>query len=194
MSNAIDHVRVAELVSLFKGGDEAAFDELVKTFQRPVFNLAYRMLSSYEEAGDATQETFVKVYRSIDKFRGEARFATWLYAVASNMCRNQRRKLVRRKVELQVLDIGNGEDERGMDPVDPGFGPRDRAQHGDIAEAVNKALRDIPDDFATAVVMKDIQGLSYEDISEAMACSMGTVKSRIARGRGMVRDRLRGLL
>lgn len=194
MSNTVDHVRVAELVSQFKDGEEAAFDELVLIFQKPVFNLAYRMLSSYEEAADATQETFVKVYRSINKFRGEARFATWLYAVASNMCRNRRRKLVRRKVELQILDAGDDEHNPGMEAVDPGFGPRDRVAHGEIADAVNDALGEIPEDFAAAVVMKDIQGLSYEDIAEAMKCSMGTVKSRIARGRGMVRERLKGVI
>jgi len=189
-----DKVRADRLAARFRGGDAGAFDELVLIFQRPVFNLAYRMLNNYEEASDAAQEIFVKVYRSIGKFKGRSSFSTWLYAVAANICRNRLRRIRRISAfEVRTSDLRSAGDNDCLEPVavDPYPAPDRTAELSDIKRSVEEAVASLQPDFANVIIMKDIQNMSYEEIAETFGCSLGTVKSRLSRARMMMRERLR---
>lgn len=193
----LDKVRVDRLAARFKGGDAGAFDELVLIFQRPVFNLAYRMLNNYEEANDAVQEIFVKVYRSIGKFKGRSSFSTWLYAVAANICRNRLRRIKRISTfEVRTSDLRSAGDNDCREPVavDPCPAPDRTAELSDIKRSVEKAVASLQPDFASVIVMKDIQNMRYEEIAETLGCSLGTVKSRLSRARMMMKEKLQLLL
>jgi RNA polymerase sigma-70 factor (ECF subfamily) len=181
------------LVARFRAGDDQAFDELVRLFQTRLFNFVYRMLNDREEAADLTQEIFVKVYDAIPGFRGESGFATWLYAVAANMSRNRLRRLNRiRAFETVSLDapleIGDSAVPRPAASPDPS--PSEAVARADAAELLKRTLAELPADFGAAVVMRDVQGMTYEEIAGAFRCSIGTVKSRIARGRMLIKNKM----
>jgi RNA polymerase sigma-70 factor (ECF subfamily) len=187
--------RANELAQRFRGGDERAFDELVLMFQGQIFGLAYRLLNNNrEDADDAAQEIFVKVYRSISKFRGDAGFSTWLYTIAVNTCRSRMRKTKRRSsFEVRIADRPGTEDDDYPEPVavDHGSLPDKVLQMKELRRNVARVVADLPGDFATVMVMRDLQDMSYEEISVALGCSMGTVKSRICRARVMAREKLK---
>lgn len=191
LASVIDNKAVAELVVQVKEGKRAAFDDLVRMFQKPVFNLAFRMLNDYEAAQDVVQEIFVKVFHSLSRFKGEALFSTWLYAIAVNMCRNQRR-VARRKSYFEYRNDESPADGRDSKElmVDPAPGPDVNVEHNETKAAVQNVIAGLPEEFATAIIMRDIQDMSYEQIAEILGCSMGTVKSRISRARWMVREQL----
>jgi RNA polymerase sigma-70 factor (ECF subfamily) len=175
-----------ELAARFRQGDERAFDEIVKSYQKRIFNLAYRMLNHYEEAADLTQEIFVKVYRSMSQFRGESAFTTWLYAIAINMCRtrlvNLRRRASREALTLDApLETEDGTMTREF--ADPGQSLPEQLEKAEAGRELKKCLADLPPDFAAVLVMRDLQQMSYAEIARAAHASIGTVKSRIARGR-----------
>ena len=181
-----------ELVLRSQKGDADAFGELVKRHQAAVFNLAYRMLNHYADAADLTQEVFVKAYRAIGGFRGQSQFPTWLHALAVNMCRNRLRRTKRIAFfESRSLDEEDPDGRRNPEAPARDGDPRENAHRGEIRAALENGLTRLPPDFAAAVVMRDVQGLSYEDIAASFGCSMGTVKSRIARGRELLSKELR---
>jgi len=187
----MDHQVVDELVSQIKEGKRTAFDDLVRLFQKPIFNLAFRMLNNYEAAQDVTQEVFVKVFRSLSQFKGESLFSTWLYAIAVNTCRNQRNAAQRKSlVEFsggECAESGQG----GKDlMVDPAPGPDTHVERNETRQAIQNVIAGLSEEFATAIILRDIQDMSYEQIAEVMGCSLGTVKSRISRARWMVREQL----
>ena len=187
-----DEAQVAALVRRARDGDAGAFDALVRMFAASMFNLAYRMTNSREDADDLTQEVFVKLYRTIGQFRGESRFSTWLYALAANTCRSGLRRL-RRIAGAETVRLDANEEEgrpRHSEAVDPGDGPVKGLERREILNAVEAAVAELPEEFRIVVVLRDLQGLSYEEMAEALDCSMGTIKSRLARGRIRVRDRL----
>ncbi len=184
---------VEALALRFRAGDETAFDELVRRMQHPVFNLAYRMLNDYEEASDAAQEIFVKVYRSIRRFRGASRFSTWLFAIAINVCRSRLRWTQRRHaVEIREVDPPQGGNNEPADPADrdPVASPDQCVQRAELAMAVQQAIATLPPDFAAVIVLRDIQDTSYEEIARRLGCGLGTVKSRLFRARAMLKERL----
>jgi RNA polymerase sigma-70 factor (ECF subfamily) len=177
----------------------AAFDELVRVFQGPIYNLAYRMVNDREDAKDLTQEVFVKMYRSIGKFRGDSKFSTWLYAIAANTCRSGLRRTGRiaRFETVRLDDTGpDGEQSGGIDPVDGTDSPGERLERDEVRQQVGEAVAALPEDFRAIIIMRDMQGLSYEDVAEALQCSMGTVKSRLFRAREKLKEILskRGLV
>lgn len=188
----MEEQEVNALLQRLRKGQTEAFSDIVRGFQQAIFNLAYRMLGNVDEASDISQDIFVKAYRSIGQFEARAKFSTWLYAIAVNMCLNQRRKLARHGRELQILDAPRDDgDGAEFQPADPGPDPREQASRGDVRTAVAGCLREIPAEFAAAVIMKDVQDRSYEEIAAALECSLGTVKSRLSRGRALVRDMLK---
>jgi RNA polymerase sigma-70 factor (ECF subfamily) len=184
----------AEVEPLVRGaqaGDAQAFDELVRRFSRPIFNLAYRMAGNHEEAEDLAQEIFVKLHRSVGQFRWRSRFSTWLYAVAANTCRSGLRRL-RRIAEAEVvrLDADGEEGARPPEPAAPGDLPGQALAKRELRQEVEDAIAELPEEFRLAVILRDLQGFEYEEIAEALQCSMGTVKSRLSRGRQRVKERL----
>lgn len=183
---------VEGLVRKAQTGDMGAFDELVRTFQKPMFNLAYRMVHNPDDAADLTQEIFVKLYRSIGKFHGRSKFTTWLYVLAANTCRSGLRKIIRvSSREVASLDEEREGEEgfRRNEPVDETDLPGAGMERSEKMRKIEEIIADLPEDFRMVIVLRDMQELSYEEVAEALDCSVGTVKSRLARARSKLKDR-----
>lgn len=194
MSNLPDEDVARKIVARMQRGERQAANELVTLFERPVFNMALRMLGSPTDAADACQEAFVKVCSRIDGFRGDAKVSTWIFSVAVNMCLNARRRRARRGRELYVLDAPMGEGESPREwPADE-RGPDEQTALAEVRRRVEQAVRELPEEFGTAVLLRDLQGMAYEAIAETLELNVGTVKSRIARGRALLRPMLKDLL
>jgi len=178
----------AELIARWQAGDASAFEVLVRRHERRVFGLVFRMLGNREEAEDVAQEAFLALHRHGRRFRGEARFSTFVYRVAANAALNRRRSLGRRRAREEALahrqDAG---DDLPSTPRDP----EDAASGGEIQERVQTALLGLPRDLRMAVVLYDIEGQSYGEIAQVLRIPEGTVKSRIHRARTALRDRLK---
>jgi RNA polymerase sigma-70 factor (ECF subfamily) len=183
------------LIEALRGGTEAAYEELIHRFQQPVYALALRLLDDQAEACDVVQEVFLKVFRNVGSFRGQSSLKTWIYRITVNEAHNARRWFFRhrrREVELDRTPddsrdwkemIADG----GRSPFDVAF---DREQH----VMIEAALERINPIFREAVVLRDIADLSYDEIAEVLGVSLGTVKSRILRGREALREKLAGSL
>lgn len=188
---ATDDAEVEALVRQAQSGDASAFDGLVRRFSSPMYNLACRMVGNQADADDLAQEIFVKLYRSLRQFRWESRFSTWLYALAANMCRSGLRRRWRiSSREVMSLDRDDPTETGQPEPRDPGDLPIDAIMRRETREQVESAIAELPDDFRMVIVLRDLQGLEYEEIAQALKCSMGTVKSRLARARLRVKTRL----
>ena len=186
---------VARLVQEARGGSMAAFDELIRLFQGRIYNLAYRMVNNHADASDLTQEIFVKLHRSLDKFRGQSRFSTWLYAVAANHCRTGLRKSRRigffesRSLD-EPLDATEGDARRAIEPADGGASPATALEHQELGNRIMAVVARLPEDLRTVLVLRDMQGLEYEEIARVLDCELGTVKSRLWRARFRVKQEL----
>lgn len=177
---AAPHRRDLELAERHRWGDEAAFDEVYREYGVMVYNLALRLAGDPEEAADLTQEVFVRVFRHLGRFRGGSSLKTWVYRVALNHCRS---RLGRRPPSPGRLDDGDAPGRL----ADPRRGPEERALAGDAGRRVTAALAGLPAPFREAVVLRDLEGLSYREIAEVLRLRIGTVRSRIARGREQLR-------
>ena len=179
----------AELVERSRRGDLEAFNALVVVYQDQVYRLCLRMLGSPPAAEDVTQETFLSAYRHAARMRGPS-VRGWLLRVASNACIDELRR--RRRQPQLSLDAANGPaSERRLDVPDRAAGPEQIALRVELGEGLQRELLRLPVDQRLAVVLSDVEGLSYEEISIAMGRSLGTVKSRISRGRARLREALR---
>lgn len=181
-----------ELIARSKQGDLAAFNLLVEHYQRPLYNLCLRMLASSEAAEDATQEAFIAAYRGIDRFRGGVRmgggaagFRAWLFRIGVNACYDELRR--RRARPATSLDEPRGETARVRDIENPGPALDEIAETAELGRAIQEALSALPSDQRLAIVLSDVQGLDYAEIAQVMGVSLGTVKSRINRGRSRLR-------
>ncbi|MEM1271967.1 MAG: sigma-70 family RNA polymerase sigma factor, partial [Bacteroidota bacterium] len=171
-----------DLMSHFQAGVVEAFDILVSRFKDPLSNYIYRFLGDRNECEDLLQETFLRVYRNRHSYRRIAKFSTWLYTIAGNLARSEYRKRKRRRVySLQSVNRNNEEYE--VEIPDESFSPETHTESTIQDFHVHEALKLIPDDFREVVVLRDIQQLTYEEIAEITNLPMGTVKSRINRGR-----------
>jgi len=187
----------ALLIKAFQKGDKKAFDQLVIRHKDRIFNLCYRFLGDYEEANDSAQEAFVKAYGSLNTFRLESAFSTWLYRIAVNACKN---KLVSSayKAKRKTVSLDNpGNPSDGPLPMEIPYGapsPLARMEEKEKRVLVQRALDALPTEFKMVVTLRDVEGFSYEDIAEITGLNLGTVKSRIARARTDLRNKLRGVL
>jgi len=196
-TRAIEYLPEARLISRLRAGDLAAFEELVTHFERPVFALCFRLLGDAEEARDAAQETFLKVYRGLSGFRGEAGLKTWIYRIAINQAMNQKRWWRRRhRDETISLDITRGQSEATLGSMLAGRGssPEAEAISSEREHSIMRALGEIKEEYRIALMLREIEELSYEEIAETLSISIGTVKSRIARGREELRRRVKDLI
>jgi RNA polymerase sigma-70 factor (ECF subfamily) len=173
------------LVERHRCGDAQAFDEVYARFAEMVYSLALRLSGNYEEAADLTQEVFLRVYRHLGSFGGRSSLKTWIFRIAINHCRD---RLSRWRPVTQP--IGNDTGEGEISYPDPARGPEDLAVAADESRRVTAGLARLPQAFREAVVLRDLEGLSYEEIAEVLGVRIGTVRSRIARGR----EQLRALL
>jgi RNA polymerase sigma-70 factor (ECF subfamily) len=182
-----------ELVARAQMGDKRAFDLLVVKYQQKVASLIARYMRDSSEVQDVTQEAFLKAYRALPRFRGDSAFYTWLYRIAINTVKNhlvaQGRRPPGDDLEADVaeqMDMGGRLREHAT--------PERELLTDEIARTVQAALDDLPDDLRTAIVLREIEGMSYEEIADAMECPIGTVRSRIFRAREAIDKRLRPLL
>lgn len=185
-----------EFIERLKTGDAAAFDTLVIRYSGDVYALLFRLTENAEEAGDLTQETFLSALKAIGRFRGEADLKTWLFRIAVNESRNRFRWWKRRNRHNTIsLDAPTASGEQSLHETLSGSAasPEENALRQEREAALKKALRGLPDIFREAIILCDIEGLSYEEISVALEINIGTVKSRIARGRDELRRKLEGL-
>ena len=181
----------AELVARWQAGEAEAFEALVRRHQVRVFRLLWRMLGSREEAEDVAQEAFLSLYRHGHRFRGEARFSTFVYRVAANAALNRRRTLGRSRArERQLAERQAAGTDLPAAPRDP----EDAVAGSEIQRAVQRALLELPPDLRVATVLYDIEGVPYGEIARVLGIPEGTVKSRIHRARRALRDRLRSLV
>ena len=171
-----------DLATRHRYGDAEAFEEVYRRFARMVFNLAYRMAGTVEEAEDLAQEVFLRIHRHLGRFNGRSALKTWVYRVTLNHCRS---KLGRKRYPSQPLAEEN--DGEGVRLVDESRSPEDLALARDAGRLVTLALRQLKPVFREAVVLRDLQGLSYDEIAEILKVRIGTVRSRIARGRERLR-------
>jgi RNA polymerase sigma-70 factor, ECF subfamily len=187
----------ATLIKAFQKGDKEAFDELVIRHKDRIFNLCYRFLGDYEEANDSAQEAFVKAYGSISSFRLESAFSTWLYRIAVNTCKNKLGSSAFKAKRKTVSLDSPGNPSEGAVPTEIQNGvpsPLARMEEKERMALVQRALDTLPAEFKLVVTLRDVEGLSYEGIAEITGLNLGTVKSRIARARTDLRNRLRGVL
>ena len=183
-----------QLVERVQRGDKAAFDLLVVKYQRKIFRLLSRLIRDTAEVEDVAQEAFIKAYRALPNFRGESAFYTWLYRIAINTAKNFLVSQGRRAPTSTEADIedaetfDDGEHLRDLNTPDAMLLTRQ------VADAVNRAIDRLPEDLKTAIVLREFEGLSYEEIAETMNCPIGTVRSRIFRAREAIAEELRPVL
>ena len=178
------------LIARAQGGDLAAFDQLVLQHQQTVFAVSLRMLGDREEAKDVAQDVFVHAYRGLGAFKGEAKLSTWLISITMNVCRNQRRWWARQRRFLAGSVDATLQTEEGaveFEVADPAPGPAHAAQHQELSAQIQEALGQLDEPHRSVVILRDLQGCSYEEIAAIVGCQVGTVKSRLSRARLQLR-------
>ena len=182
-----------QLVQRVQAGDQSAFNLLVLKYQHRVLKLIGRFVSDQSEAQDVAQEAFLKAYRALGSFRGESAFYTWLYRIAINTAKNALVAQRRRPVDFD-LDAQDPEAFERQAKLKESDTPEGVLLTEEIRQVVEKAMEQLPEDLRTAIVLRELDGLSYEEIAEAMDCPVGTVRSRIFRAREAIDTKLKPLL
>ena len=183
-----------QLVERAQKGDKRAFDLLVVKYQRKLTRLLSRFIRNASEVDDVAQEAFIKAYRALPSFRGESAFYTWLYRIGINTAKNYLVAMGRRAPTSTGLDAEEAETFDDNDRLRDMNTPEAELMSKQMASVVNETLRTLPDELRTAITLREIEGLSYEEIAEAMNCPIGTVRSRIFRARETIAAQLRPLL
>lgn len=184
-----------DLIQLFQNGKEEVFEEIVYRYQKKVYNTTYRMMGNHEDANDLAQEAFLRVYRNLKRFQGKASFSTWLFTITSNICRDELRKRQRRLKTHSLSDpiqVKDGEIER--DIPDNSMTPEEHSINQELRDQIQTVLDDLPSEQKEVIVLRELQGFSYEEISEITDVAIGTVKSRISRARRNMRTELNKLV
>lgn len=187
----------AALVAALKAGSEQAFGMLIAQYSQPLYSLIARSLQDPADAADITQEVFIKVFRSIGSFHGDASLRTWLYRIALREASNQRRWWTRHKKQEITIDapVNSTEGDDGDESMslsgllmDSAGSPHDHLAQGELKARVEAALRELPEAFRTVVILREMEGFSYEEIGEVLDVPAGTVKSRLMRGRSALKE------
>lgn len=188
-----EQVTDQELVSRAQSGDKKAFDMLVLKYQHRIVNLISRYMRDQSEVLDIAQEAFIKAYRALPKFRGDSAFYTWIYRIAINTAKNHLVSQSRRPPSGDI-DASDAEQFDGASNVKEFATPEHMVLKEEIEQTVFKAIEDLPDDLRMAITLRELEGLSYEEIAETMECPVGTVRSRIFRARDAINIKLEPLL
>jgi RNA polymerase sigma-70 factor (ECF subfamily) len=180
----------SELILKCKNGNVEAFEELVLKYQRQIYTVAYRFMGNHEDASDLAQEAFIKAYKSIDRFRGESSLKTWLYHIVANVCRDELRK--RKKGQVLSLDapISTEEGEITRQTEDWTYAPDLIYESKEAQYFIQEAINQLTPEYKEVIILREIQGFSYEEIAQHLGCSLGTIKSRLNRARKAMRDLL----
>lgn len=187
----MDEARSTDILRRCRAGEEKAYRELIAMYQRPVFSLAMRMLRGEQDAEDVTQDTFVRVFRSLDRYDPDRPFAAWIFTIAARLCIDHLRRRRLRPVPLVQRDPDRDE-ERTLDVEDPSPGPETLATYQEEERRAQDLIDSLPPHYRIVVMLRHQQDLSYEEIAEALALPLGTVKARIHRARALLRDRIGG--
>ncbi len=176
------------LLKKAKAGDVAAFEELVESYQKKIFNLAYRIVGNPDDAADMVQEALIRIFRSIAKFKEQSSFSTWIYRITTNVCLDELRRRKNKKEFSfdQVIHGEEGDMQRQIKSDD--IPPDTAAEREELRSVVNSAINSLPEDQRIVISLRDIQGLSYNEISQVLDCPEGTVKSRINRARNALKN------
>lgn len=183
-----------QLVERAQHGDKHAFELLVAKYQRKLARLLSRFIRDATEVEDVTQEAFIKAYRALPSFRGDSAFYTWLYRIGINTAKNYLVAQGRRAPTTTPLDAEEAENMSEGEQLQDLNTPENQMMSRQVAESVNQTLSELPEELRTAITLREIEGLSYEDIASIMNCPIGTVRSRIFRAREAIADQLRPLL
>jgi len=183
-----------QLVERAQRGDKRAFELLVEKYQRKLGRLLARFIRDPAEVEDVTQEAFIKAYRALPAFRGESAFYTWLYRIGINTAKNYLMALGRRAPTSTEVEAGDAEGFEDGEQLRDINTPESVLLSAEIARTVNATIEELPEELRTAIQLREIEGMSYEDIARIMDCPIGTVRSRIFRAREAIAERLRPLL
>lgn len=182
-----------QLVARVQKGDKRAFDLLVLKYQHKILAIISRFVKDSTEVQDVAQETFIKAYRALANFRGESAFYTWIYRIAINTAKNHLVSRGRRPPSSDV-EVEDAEFYSGGEQLKDLGSPEHQMMRDQLEEVVHKAIRDLPEDLRTAVTLREMEGLSYEEIAEVMGCPVGTVRSRIFRAREAIDKQMAPLI
>jgi len=189
-----EEISDAEAVARFRAGDQSAFDILVRRHSGRAYQIAYGVLGNREDAEEVAQDVFVRIYRALPKFRGDAEFTTWMYRIALNLARNKYRwnkcRGIPRNVSIDAPIEGREDSEGGFDVPDEGKPPDESLFHHEFEKNVLEEVQKLPPIYREALVLRNVQDMSYEQIAQLLGCKLGTIKSRIARAREELRKRL----
>jgi RNA polymerase sigma-70 factor (ECF subfamily) len=186
----------AALIAQLQAGSEDAFAWLISTYHQPIYSLLARTIPLSSDAADLTQEVFVKIFRGISGFHGDASLRTWIYRIALHEASNQRRWWSRHRRQEVTIEAETGESNEGQPLcikdtlIDQQESPFETAEKSEIRARVEAELREVPEPFRTVVVLRDLEGLAYEEVAEILDINLGTVKSRLLRGRAHLKARL----
>jgi RNA polymerase sigma-70 factor (ECF subfamily) len=182
-----------ELVARVQRGDKRAFDLLVKKYQHKVFSLISRLVRDPADIADVAQEAFIKAYRALPNFRGDSAFYTWLYRIAVNTAKNHLVAQGRRPPDSDI-DAGEAEQYNGADALRDMGSPERMALRDELKQRVFESIHQLPEDLRSAITLREMEGMSYEEIAEVLDCPVGTVRSRIFRAREAIDRNIRDLL
>ncbi len=184
MSKSLDEL----LVERAKRGDVEAFERLISQYEKAVYNRSYRLTGNHEDAGDVAQEAFIRVYNSLSEFRGDSSFTTWLFRIVQNACLDELRKRSRQRVTSldETVLVDDGELARQFAAETDG--PEQVLERVETQRAVQEAISALDEEYRVVVVMRDIQGYSYNEIADALGINLGTVKSRLSRARNSLKE------
>jgi len=176
-----------ELVARSIGGDADSFNELILRWERPIYALAYRTIGREEDARDVCQETFLRAFRALPGFRGQAKFSSWLYRIALNLCRDW----IRRERRAQIVQAPESVDIVEMAAaLEPSETVEDLVARNDLARAVERVMAHLPEEQRTAIVLKEYHGLTFQEIADLVGCPLSTVKTRLYQGLTVLRREL----
>lgn len=181
----------ADLVRRCLSGDQRACRDLVRRYERPVYSVLMRVVRRSEDAEDLVQETFVKVFKALDRYDPERPFAAWIFTIASRLAIDHFRRRRVQTVSLNVTDPGSGED-RTMDVEDPGLKPDEITSNAEEELQASALIDSLPEHYRIVVLLRHQQDLSYDEIAEALHLPLGTVKARIHRARALLKDKIQG--
>lgn len=190
-SRSVETANDHELLAAIRDGDEVAFQEIVRRYRNPITNFVYRMIDDYERAVELTQETFIRVYTSASRYQANYSFSTYIYRIATNLAISELRRRKRRKMVSLFSPFTNDDGEAiEIDPPDANPLQDEALIEGERRKAVARAITSLPEKYRAAIVLRDVEGLSYDRIAEVLKLSEGTVKSRINRARNLLKEKL----
>lgn len=186
MSKSLDEL----LVERARRGDVEAFEQLISQYERTVFNIAYRLTGNREDASDVAQEAFIRAYSSLTEFRGDSSFQTWLIRITRNACLDELRKRKRQRMTSldEPIAVEDGEMDRQLAIADTADNPEEALERVEVQRAVQESINQLDEEYRIVVVMRDIQGYSYNEIADSLGINLGTVKSRLNRARSALKE------